>query len=342
MRVLVTGGAGFIGTHLVQALLQAGDEVLVIDDFSTSDRERLIPVFTQFGPGTCDHVNITDRELLEAWFAANTSSKPLDCIYHLAARASIVPSVKQPRLYHDVNVTGTLNVLEMARRYNVPRFIHAASGSCYGIPRKVPTDEQCPVQPLYPYAMTKLMGEQYALHFGSLYAMRVVSLRLFNVFGPRMCLSGGYGGLFSTILPQYFNGKPVVTIGSGQQKRDFVHVRDVARAFLLAGRHPSPDVRVFNIGSGRNISVNEILHLLHIPDSCLRRLPERPGEPAETQADIRRADAVLGWRPMVSFEEGLWKMVADREYWKSGRVWTYQESIDAQRDWYASFGKTFK
>lgn len=342
MRVLVTGGAGFIGSHLIQALLEAGDSVLAIDSFATSSRDRLAKVFEKFGPGSCDYVDITNRDLLEAWFTTHASAKPLDCVYHLAARASIVPSVRQPGLYHDVNVTGTLNILEMARRFAVPRFVYAASGSCYGIPERIPTDEACPLRPLYPYALTKMMGEQYVLHYGNLYRMSAVSLRLFNVYGPRMCLSGGYGGLFSTVLPQHFNAQPVVTIGDGRQERDFVHVRDVAHAFASVGRRTDVSNEVINIGAGQSISVNEILDLLGISEKRIMRLPDRPGEPRKTLADIRRAASVLGWKPNVPFKEGLREMVSDREYWQAGRVWTYQESMDSQREWYAAFGKALE
>lgn len=340
MRVLVTGGAGFIGARLVEELLKTGDEVLVVDSFATSNRDRLAPVFAKYGPGSCDYVDITDRERLEQWFVENASSKALDCIYHLAARASIVPSVQNPRLYHNVNVTGTLNILEMVRRYSIPRFVYAASGSCYGLPAELPTTELCPVRPLYPYALTKWMGEQYALHFGELYGFSVVSLRLFNAFGPGMCLSGGYGGLFSIILPQKFNNRPVVTIGDGTQRRDFVEVSDVARAFALSGRLAHIRGQVFNIGRGESFSINEILHLLRINRADTRCLPERPGEPRETRADIQKAAQLLEWRPEVNFVDGLQGMIADQDYWQNARAWTYEESAEAQRGWYACFGKS--
>ncbi len=342
MRVLVTGGAGFIGARLVEELLKTGDEVLVMDSFTTSNRDRLAPVFAKYGPGSCDYVDITDLGRLEQWFVENASGKPLDCVYHLAARASIIPSVQNPQLYHNVNVTGTLNILEMVRRYNIPRFVYAASGSCYGIPAELPTTELCLVKPLYPYALAKWMGEQWALHFGNLYGFGVVSLRLFNVFGPRMCLSGGYGGLFSIILPQKFNSQPVVTIGNGSQRRDFVEVSDAARAFVLAGRHTEVRDQVFNIGQGDSISINEILQLLGIEQANLRRLPERPGEPLETRADVHKAAELLGWHPVVSFVDGLQRMIADQDYWQGARVWTYEESVEAQRIWYACFGKSLK
>lgn len=337
MRVLVTGGAGFIGARLVEELLKNGDEVLVIDSFATSNRDRLTPVFEEFGPGSCDYVDIADRGGVERWFQGNAMVRPLDCVYHLAARASIVPSVQNPRLYHDVNVTGTLNILEMVRRYAVPRFVYAASGSCYGIPAELPTSEQCPVQPLYPYALTKWMGEQYALHFGRLYGISVMSLRLFNVFGPRMCLSGGYGGVFSIILPQKLNNKPVVLIGDGGQRRDFVYVTDVAQAFLKASGAGLRN-EVINIARGQSVSISEILSLVGISDEEVVRMPDRPGEPRLTQADISYAASALHWKPLVSFEDGLREMLKDQSYWRNARVWTYQETVDAQREWYARFG----
>ena len=338
MGVLVTGGAGFIGSSLVGELLRTGDEVLVVDSFATSNREKLTAVFNEFGPGSCEYVDITDLNRLGQWFRENAVSRPLDCVYHLAARASIVPSVQNPRVYHEANVTGTLNVLEMVSRHNIPRFVYAASGSCYGIPAELPTTESCPVKPLYPYALTKWMGEQYALHFGELYGFSVVSLRLFNVFGPGMCLHGGYGGVFSVVLPQKLNRQPVVIIGDGNQRRDFVYVADVAQAFVSAGRNPGLHSEIINIGRGESVSINEIFDLLGITTDETIRMPDRPGEPRVTEADTTRAHLVLGWQPQVSFKDGLREMLKEESYWRSARVWTYQETVDAQREWYSRFG----
>lgn len=321
MRAMVTGGAGFIGSHLVKLLLDKGHEVIVLDDLSTGNSDN-IPTRINFWK-----LDISSDNL------KNIFTGSVDWVFHLAGKASIVPSIKNPEAYHRVNVTGTLNVLQLARTLHVKKFIYAASGSCYGIPDEVPTSENCRINPMYPYALTKYLAEQYVSHWSSVYGLPFVSLRLFNVFGPRMCGSGGYGGLFSTILPQKFNGKPVITIGNGEQRRDFVYVTDVTRAFLAAADSNVVN-EVFNIGQGESVSVKHILHLLDIKEENIMRLPDRPGEPKETRALIQKANRMLGWEPRVSFDEGLACMTADTDYWKAGRVWTWEESVETQKEWY--------
>ena len=322
MRAIVTGGAGFIGSHLVELLLKKGHQVLVLDDFSTGNRSN-IPIGADF----CE-LNISVCAL-DRLFARESA----DWVFHLAGKASIVPSIQNPKIYHDVNVTGTLNVLQLARSVHAKKFIYAASGSCYGIPDEIPTSENCRINPMYPYALTKYLAEQYVIHWSKVYGLSYVSLRLFNVFGPRMCLSGGYGGLFSTILAQKFNDRPVITIGNGDQRRDFVYVTDVAEAFLAAAESDVVN-EVFNIGQGDSISVNRILQILDIKEENVRRLPDRPGEPNETLALIQKANRILGWEPKISFEDGLSLMTAGIDYWKAGRVWTWEESLESQKDWY--------
>lgn len=330
MRAIVTGGAGFIGSHLVDLLLEKGHEVIVLDDLST---------------GNCDNisnrVDFREINISESWLKSVFIEETVDWVFHLAGKASIVPSILNPETYHHVNVTGTLNVLQLARRLKVKKFIYAASGSCYGIPNEMPTSENCQINPMYPYALTKYLGEQCVVHWSNVYGLPFVSLRLFNVFGPRMCLSGGYGGLFSTILAQKFNNKPVITIGNGEQRRDFVYVTDVAKAFLAAAESSVVN-EIFNIGWGNSISVNKILRLLDIKEGDVKRLPDRPGEPQETKALIQKANKMLGWKPLISFNQGLVHLAADRDYWKMGRVWTWAESIKAQQEWYDLLGHKIK
>ena len=330
MRAIVTGGAGFIGSHLAELLLEKGHKVIVLDDLSTGNLDN-VPAGADFWG-----LDINDRKLKEIFAKCS-----IDWVFHLASKASIVPSIKNPETYHNVNVAGTLNVLQLARTLGVKKFIYAASGSCYGIPDEVPTSENCRISPMYPYALTKYVAEQYVVHWSNVYGLPFVSLRLFNVFGPRMCLSGGYGGLFSTILAQKFNNQPVITIGNGEQRRDFVYVADVARAFLMAAESDVVN-EVFNIGRGESVSVNHILQLLDIKKDDIRRLPDRPGEPKETLASIQKAKRMLKWEPKVSFEDGLSFLTADVDYWKAGRVWTWEESVESQKDWYNYLGHKIK
>lgn len=333
MRVIVTGGAGFIGSCLAELLVEKGHETIILDDLSTGRLDKF-PNSFRAQADFCA-VDIRERERLDKLF--EKTIKRADCLIHLAATASIVPSIKNPWLYHDVNVTGTVNLLELARKHNIPKFIYAASGSCYGLPREIPTSENCSVRPMYPYALTKYLGEQYAFSWAKYYGLEVISLRLFNVFGPKMCLTGGYGGLFSTILPQIFNNRPVITIGDGGQRRDFVYVTDAARAFLAA-MEPDTGGEVFNIGRGASVSVNEILDLLGVSDDRVRRLADRPGEPRETLADIRKATQLLKWQPETDFKDGLILTIKDVEYWKEAKVWTWEESVEAQKEWYQYLG----
>ena len=332
MNILITGGAGFIGHHIVKLFIEDRCSVFVIDDYSTGSRQNHIKGVQYF------EANISDTGELGRVMTTLAHNRRIDCLIHLAAKASIVPSVKNPKLYHRVNVGGTMSILQLASRLGVKRFIYTASGSCYGIPSEIPTTEQCPIGPQYPYAQTKYNAEQYALNFCEVNGISFISLRLFNVFGPRMCLSGGYGGLFSAILPQRFNNAEIVTIGDGEQSRDFVYVEDVACAFKLAAESDVSRA-VFNIGSGKPVSVNEILKLLEIPESQIFRMPDRPGEPRKTQANFSHIKDVLGWQPEVSFADGLKVMIADVEYWRRAKVWTRQESIDSQKEWYAHFGQ---
>lgn len=336
MKVLITGGAGFIGSHIAELFSRRGHRVCILDDYSTGSREtakRLMDTYPTLSRFTA---NIASDEFLSNW--QKLGEPNLDCIVHLAAKASIVPSIKNPELYHRINVGGTMNVFHLAQKLGVRKFIYAASGSCYGIPKEIPTTEHCPIQPQYPYAQTKYDAEQHALKFCETNSISFVSLRLFNVFGPRMCLKGGYGGLFSAILPQKFNNAEVVTIGNGEQSRDFVFANDVAQAFLLVAESELQR-GIFNIGGGEPVSVNTILRLLEIPESQVFRLPARPGEPHKTQADISRIWKVLGWKPETSFAAGLQAMIADAEYWRRAKVWTRQESINSQKEWYAHFGQ---
>ncbi len=325
MRAIVTGGAGFVGSHLASLLLRRGHEVIILDNFSSGNSGNI--------PFGADLLECDINDSLKNMFGNQT----VDWVFHLAGKASIVPSIKNPEIYHHVNVTGTLNILELARDLKAKRFIYAASGSCYGIPNEVPTSEDCRINPMYPYALTKYLAEQYVLFWSRIYGLPFVSLRLFNVFGPRMCLSGGYGGLFNTILAQKFNGQPVVVVGDGKQKRDFVYVTDVAEAFLSAAESEVEN-EVFNVGSGASVSVNYILECLGIKECDVRRLPERPGEPFETRADTTKISHGLGWCSKTDFDEGLQLMVSDVEYWKKGKVWTWEESVEAQKEWYLLLG----
>lgn len=273
MKALVTGGAGFVGSHLVTTLLGSGLDVVVLDNFATGRRENLAGVITN-GRLSVIRADIVDLEAIQPHFEG------VDWVFHLAGLADIVPSIAEPVCYHRSNVDGTVTVLEAARRAGVKRFVYAASSSCYGIPDGYPTPETAPPQPQYPYALTKWVGEQTVLHWSAVYRLPVVLLRLFNVYGPRSRTTGAYGAVFGVFLAQKLHNEPFTVVGDGSQTRDFIYVTDVADAFVAAAASTVTN-EILNVGSGTPHSVNELVALIGGPVTFV---PKRPGEPARTHA----------------------------------------------------------
>lgn len=323
MNVLVTGGAGFIGSHLVERLVNDGHSVTVIDNMSTGRPDNLVHLRGRKG------LAVVQADVLNGP-AIVPHFKGVDWVFHLAALADIVPSIERPTDYFRANVHGTVSVLEAARAAGVRRFVYTASSSCYGLATIVPTPETAPIMPQYPYALTKNLGEQCALHWGQVYKMPVVTLRLFNVYGPRSRTSGTYGAVFGVFLAQKLNGKPFTVVGDGTQVRDFTFVTDVVDAFVCAA---ASDVRdeIFNVGSDRPSSVNRIVELLGGPTV---RIPKRPGEPDRTHADISKIRRVLSWKPKVTIEQGVQEMLRNIDYWRQAPVWTPDSIAAATQDWF--------
>ena len=324
-NILVTGGAGFIGGHLVDRLLNDGHTVSVIDNLSTGrmanvEHHKDNPRFKLI------KADIADFEQIQGCFKDKT------IVFHLAALADIVPSIVNPRGYYAANVLGTMNVLEASRLKGVRKFVYTASASCYGIPSKehYPIAETAPISTEYPYALTKFLGELTAFHWARVYRIPVVSLRLFNVYGPRSRTSGTYGAVFGVFLSQKLNGKPYTVVGDGNQTRDFIYISDVVEAFVAAGSS-SVDQEAFNVGTGKPQSVNKLVALL---GGEKVHIPKRPGEPACTWADIRKIKSQLGWQPKVSFEEGVHKILEHIDYWREAPVWTPESIQDATKDWF--------
>jgi UDP-glucose 4-epimerase len=323
MKTLVTGGAGFIGSHLVDRLLADGHEVTVVDNFATGREENLARA--QKSPDfRLKRVDITDGAALQPCFEG------IDWVFHLAGLADIVPSIQRPQDYHRVNVDGTVNVLEASRLAGVRRLVYTASSSCYGIPDVFPTPETAPIRPEYPYALSKYVGEQYVLHWGKVYKMGVVSLRLFNVYGPRSRTSGAYGAVFGVFLAQKLSGRPFTVVGDGTQTRDFTFVTDVVSALVTAAASGISG-EVCNVGSGNTYSVNRLVELL---GGEVVRIPKRPGEPDCTFADTAKIRRLLGWAPRVSFEEGVKVLLDNIEAWRTAPVWTPESIREATEDWF--------
>jgi UDP-glucose 4-epimerase len=331
MKCVVTGGAGFIGSHLVDRLLDDGHEVVVIDNFAIGRPENL-----------SSQSNSARLKILRADVTELASIRPhfdgVDWVFHLAALADIVPSIEAPIPYHRANVDGTVNVLEAARHAGAKRFVYAASSSCYGIPDVYPTPEGAETRPMYPYALTKYLGEQCALHWCKVYKLPVVALRLFNVFGPRHRTTGTYGAVFGVFLAQKLAGKPFTVVGDGQQTRDFTFVSDVADAFVTAARSDVTN-EIFNVGSDNTYSVNRLVELL---GGDKVHIPKRPGEPDCTYADISKIKRVLGWKPKVRFEDGVATMLKSIDQWGDAPLWTVDKIADATKDWFRYLGDAEK
>lgn len=324
MKFLVTGGAGFIGSHLVDYLLQVGREVIVIDNFSTGRRENLAHQQNHKNLAIVE-ADISELEQIISHF------KDVDTVFHLAGLADIVPSITNPAGYYRANVTGTMAVAEASRLNHVKKLIYAASSSCYGIPDIYPTPETAKIQPQYPYALTKYLGEEIVMHWGKVYKLPAISLRLFNVYGPRTRTSGTYGAVFGVFLAQKLAGRPFTVVGDGLQSRDFTFVSDVASAFLAAAQSNASG-EIFNVGSGETYSINYLAELLR---GKVTYIPKRPGEPDCTHADISKIKRMLGWQPEVSFEVGVKQLLDNIDYWRNAPVWTPESIEQATKEWFA-------
>ena len=327
-NILVTGGAGFIGSHLVDRLLADGAKgVLVIDNLSNGRVENLAQHKNDARLSFHQH-DVADFEEIKPLFA------DIDWVFHLAALADIVPSIEMPLKYHRANVDGTVAVLEASRLSKVKRFVYAASSSCYGLADIFPTPETAPIRPMYPYALTKYLGEECVKHWCQTYHLPCVSTRFFNVYGPRSRTSGTYGAVFGVFLAQKIHGKPYTVVGDGSQTRDFTFVTDVADALTrVAGSDISGEI--FNIGSGNTYSVNELCDRLGGEKVYI---PKRPGEPDCTFADISKIRQRLNWSARVSFADGVKAMLDNIDYWKSAPLWNENSIAEATKGWHKYLG----
>ncbi len=329
MKALVTGGCGFIGSHMVDRLLDEGYEVTVIDNLATGRPQNLD--HHKKNPELAVHFeDIADHDTIAPLF------KGVDKVFHLAALADIVPSIERPMEYHHSNVQGTISVLEAARNAEVGRMVYAASSSCYGIPDHYPTPESADIRPEYPYAFTKYVGEEYTMHWNKIYDLPVTSLRFFNVYGPRSRTSGTYGAVFGVFLAQKINGKPFTVVGDGTQTRDFTYVTDVVDACFTVSEQDQVIGEIMNVGSGNTYSIDRLVELLGGEKVYI---PKRPGEPDQTFADISKIRDKTGWEPKVSFEEGVQAMLDNIDYWKEAPVWDQESIAEATRDWFRYLGK---
>jgi nucleoside-diphosphate-sugar epimerase len=299
MRYLVTGGAGFIGSHTVQELVRCGHEVVVLDNLSTGRESNLSEVRDQF---EFIHGSITELEKVRA------ACQGVDYVLHLAARTSVPRSMKEPVETHYVNVDGTLNVLLAARDAQVRRVVFSASSSVYGETPTLPKRETMTPAPISPYGVTKLMGEVYGRLFHRIYGLEFVALRYFNIFGPRQDPDSPYSGVLSRFNAAFLEGREPTIYGDGQQSRDFTFVANAVQANLLACTAQNVAGLVFNIGTGNRYTLNQTLQMLGKitgRSGNAQYTPPRNGDILHSQADISEAREKLGYNPRVEFEEGL-------------------------------------
>jgi nucleoside-diphosphate-sugar epimerase len=291
-KAVVTGGAGFIGSHIVDELIARGYETHVVDNLSGGKRDR-VPATAVF-----HEVDIIDTLALTEIF------KDSSVVFHEAALPRVPFSVDHPAESHQANVDGTLSVLIAARDAGVGRVVYAASGSAYGDQEILPLTETMPANPVNPYGLQKYIGELYLKMFASVYGLKTVSLRYFNVYGPRLDPSGAYALAIGKFLAQRKSGEPITIVGDGTQTRDFTHVHDVVRANMLASESEKVGRgEVINIGAGRNVSVNELADLIDGGSERIH-LPARI-EAHDSLADVGLAEELLGWKPQVTLEEGI-------------------------------------
>jgi len=296
-KIIVTGGAGFIGSNIVDALIEKGHDVSVLDNLSTGKRENINPKakFFQVDLRNFDEI----RHLFEG----------IDVVFHEAALPRIPLSIEKPIETNDINIKATVNVLVAAKEVGVKKFIYAASSSALGGNTEIPMKEDSICYPLNPYSLQKYVGELYCKIFSSIYKLPTVSLRYFNVYGPRQPREGSYVPVVGIFLTQKKEGKPLTIAGDGEQTRDFTHVYDVVRANILAMESDKVGKgEVINIGAGKSHTINQIAKMV---GGETTNYPLPPGEMRDTLADISRAKELLGWQPEISLEEGIKKLLED-------------------------------
>jgi len=310
-RYLVTGGAGFIGSNIVEELVRRKQEIVVIDDLSTGKRENIKPFLDMI---TFIEGDIRDRELVRK------ALDGVDYVLHQAALASVPRSIENPILVNEVNVSGTLILLEESRRAGVKRFVYAASSSAYGDTEILPKREDMNPSPLSPYAISKLTGEYYCSVYYKVYGLETISLRYFNVFGPRQDPNSQYAAVIPIFITKLLMGESPTIFGDGEQSRDFTYVSNVVNANLLAATSDNAKGQVVNIACGERYTLNELLDILKRmigKDIKAIYTDPRPGDVKHSQADISLATKLLGFKPEISFEEGLKKSV---EWYKKSLV----------------------
>tara|TARA_B100001123_G_C15325756_1_gene1029460 strand:+ start:966 stop:1952 length:987 start_codon:yes stop_codon:yes gene_type:complete len=322
MKSIVTGGAGFIGSHLVDRLVKMGHKVIVLDNFSTGRKSNLSH---HAGKNVkIVKVDISENRKLDKYF------KEVHYVFHLAGIADIVPSIENPHKYFKYNVIGTENIIKAASNQKIKKFIYAASASCYGFPKKFPTKENEKIKPMYPYSFVKWQAEELVMHWAKIFDFPAVSLRFFNAYGPRSRTTGAYGAVFGVFFAQKLANKPLTIVGNGNQTRDFIHVHDLVSAIIKAAQSKKIG-EIYNVGSGKEVTVNKIAKII---GGKKIHIPKRPGEPDRSLADISKIKKDLKWKPKIKIEKGVKELLRKIDYWKEAPVWTPKSIKKATRIWF--------
>ena len=296
-KSIITGGAGFVGSNLTDHLVRIGHKVIILDNFVSGKKSNLS--HHKKKNVKIIKIDISRNKNLDKYF------KGIDYAFHLAGLAEIIPSIKNPKKYFINNVIGTLNVLEASKKAKIKKFVYAASSSCYGTPKKIPTSEKDRIDLKHPYALTKYMGEELVMNYASQFRMPNISFRFFNVYGPRLNTSGQYSAVIGNFLTQKKNKKPLTIVGDGKQTRDFIHVYDLADAFTKVIKSKSVN-KIYNLGSGKKTSINLIAKIF---GGKKKFIPIRPGEPKNSLANISKIKKEIKWKPKISIEEGIRKLL---------------------------------
>ena len=325
MKVIITGGAGFIGSHLAEKLVNEKKikKVIVIDNLLDGSKKNIKKIIKN-KKFTLVKGDICKIKKIKKYF------KNISIVFHLAAIADIVPSISHPLEYINTNFIGTINILECMRSFNIKKIVYAASSSCYGIAKKMPINENHEISTLYPYSFSKNVAEQAIIHWSKVYNIKYISLRLFNVFGPRSRTTGAYGAVMGVFLKQKLSNKPFTVVGNGKQTRDFVNVDDVSEAFKIAG-FSKKNNKIYNVGTGKPKSINQLTKLL---GGKTVKVPKRPGEPTISQADISKIVKDLNWRPKTNFKNGLEELMKNINYWKSAPLWNKKKIAKVTSVWF--------
>ena len=324
---VVTGGAGFIGSHMVDLLLSKKYRVHVIDNLSGGHKKNL--KHHNNNPNL-KFENIDIRRIKPN----NKIFKNADYIFHFAGIGDIVPSIENPVNYMMINVQGTINVLEAARYSKIKKFVYAASASCYGITEKS-VKENFRISLEHPYALSKYLGEKSVFHWHKVYGLPVNSIRIFNAYGTRVRTTGAYGAVIGVFFKQKIKNKPLTIVGNGKQTRDFVYVTDVARAFLAAAKTMRVG-QIYNVGTGDPQTVNYLAKLIGGKKIFI---PNRPGEPINSCADIKKIKHDLKWKPKINFKVGITIMMKEIQKWKDAPLWTPKKIRTATKSWFKFLSK---